>query len=156
METCKANNWAIVLVAIIATSVIILALFSPSKDHFMPIIEDMLVFELSMVVTILNLIGGTLILFGSVLAVSRYVLVKLKNPCKPFGDVAPQVTFLTLGLEIFIGAEIINTATTRTIDDFLLLSLTIATRGLIGLILYLEKRWMGHSKKNINIETEIE
>jgi uncharacterized membrane protein len=53
----------------------------------------------------------------------------------------PRLTFLTSGLEFFIGAEIINTAITRTFEGFLFISLTIITRGLIGLILYLEKKW---------------
>jgi uncharacterized membrane protein len=142
MGTCKdeTNNWAIVLVGIIITALIIIGLFGVNKDLFIPVAEDILTAILTLTVTFLNLLGGMLILFGSILVAARYVLRKLKTPCKPFGA-APRVTFLTLGLEIFIGAEIINTATTRTMDDFLLLSLTIGTRGLIGLILYLEKRW---------------
>jgi uncharacterized membrane protein len=103
---------------------------------------------LSLVVEFMNIIAGLLILFGSVLLVSRYVNRKLKSPTVPFQGIAPRLTFLTLGLEIFIGAEIINTATTRTLDDFLLLSLTIVTRGLIGLILYLEKKWCAHECSN--------
>jgi len=91
-----------------------------------------------------NLIAGFLVLFGSVLLVARYVRTKLESPTIPFEGTTPRLTFLTLGLEMFIGAEIINTATTRTLEDFLLLSLTIATRGLIGLILYLEKKSSSH------------
>ena len=84
----------------------------------------------------MNIIGGFLILFGSVLLVSRYVSAKLKDPNVPFNGVAPRLTFLTLGLEIFIGAEIINSAITRTMDDFLLLGLTIGVRSLIGFVLH--------------------
>lgn len=107
-------------------------------------LEYLLFSILGLVVEFMNLIGGFLILFGSVLLVSRYMRAKLKAPDIPFKGTSPRFTFLTLGLEIFIGAEIINTAITRTLDDFLLLSLTIATRGLIGLILYLEKKWGSH------------
>ena len=92
----------------------------------------------------MNLIAGFLVLFGSVLLVARYVLTKLESLTIPFEGTTPRLTFHTLGLEIFIGAEIINTATTRTLEDFLLLSLTIATRGLIGLILYLDKKSSSH------------
>jgi uncharacterized membrane protein len=142
MATCesKTNTWAIILIVAIITALIIIGLFGVNKDLFIPVAEDILTAILTLTVTFLNLLGGMLILFGSILVAARYVLRKIKSPCEPFGA-APRVTFLTLGLEIFIGAEIINTATTRTMDDFLLLSLTIATRGLIGLILYLEKRW---------------
>lgn len=142
MGTCesKTNTWAIILIVVIITALIIIGLFGVNKDLFIPVAEDILTAILTLTVTFLNLLGGMLILFGSILVAARYVLKKIKSPCKPFGA-APRVTFLTLGLEIFIGAEIINTATTRTMEDFLLLSLTIATRGLIGLILYLEKRW---------------
>jgi uncharacterized membrane protein len=149
MEKRKSNNWAIALVGILITSVIIIAVFGTSKDLFIPVAEDILVAVLAIVVIFLYLIGGTLILLGSILVAARYIKVKLISPCRPFGA-APRVTFLTLGLEIFIGAEIINTATTRTMDDFLLLSLTIITRGLIGLILYLEKRWGSQEEEIIN------
>lgn len=114
---------------------------------FVPVAEKMVIAVLSLTVDFISLLGGVLILFGSILVATRYVLKKLKSPYKPF-RAAPRVTLLTLGLEIFIGEEIINTATTRTMDDFLLLSLTIATRSLIGLILYLEKSW-GSLEENV-------
>ena len=151
MENCELHKskWAMALVVILLVSIITIATFGMDKEYFLPIAEDILSAVLSMAVIFLNILGGTLILFGSILVGARYVLRKIKSPCKPFGA-APRVTFLTLGLEIFIGAEIINTATTRTMDGFVLLSLTIATRGLIGLILILEKRWGSLEEENSN------
>jgi uncharacterized membrane protein len=48
-----------------------------------------------------------------------------------------------LGLAFFIGAEIVKTVVVRTQEEFLLLILTIVSRGLFSLILYLERRWHG-------------
>lgn len=151
MESCELQNskWAIALVAVLLVSIFAVAAFGMDKEYFLPVAEDMLSAVLSMAVIFLNILGGTLIIFGSILVGARYILKKIKTPCKPFGA-APRVTFLTLGLEIFIGAEIINTATTRTMDGFVLLSLTIATRGLIGLILILEKRWGSLEEEHSN------
>ena len=125
---------------IIIVSTIIFSMYDGVQHEFILDIEHLIFSILSLVVEFMNLIGGFLIHFGSVLLLSRYVRTKLKAPDVPFSGTAPRFTFLTLSLEIFIGAEIINTAVTRTLDDFLLLSLTIATRGLIALILYLEKK----------------
>lgn len=140
MEKCKPNMWAVVLIVLIAASMIVIGIFATDREHLLPRAEEIVIIILALVANFMYILGGSLILFGSILLAARYIKVKLRTPCRPFGA-APRVTFLTLGLEIFIGAEIINTATTRTMDDFLLLTLTIITRGLIGLILYLEKRW---------------
>lgn len=132
---------SIVAAVIIILSSIILGMYGLVQPEFILDIEHLFSSILALVVEFMNIIGGFLILFGAVLLVSRYVRVKVKAPYVPFRGSKSRFTFLTLGLEIFIGAEIINTAITRTLDDFMLLSLTIASRGLIGLILYFEKKW---------------
>ena len=137
---------SILTAVIIILSIIILSTYNLSHHDLLLDIEHLFFSILTLVVEFMNLIGGFLILFGSVLLVSRYVSSKMESPKTPFSGTSPRFTFLTLGLEIFIGAEIINTAITRTLDDFLLLSLTIVTRGLIGLILYLEKKWVSMEK----------
>ena len=134
----------IILAIIVILSTIPVGLYTLVDHSFTTNFEQLVFSILALVVEFMNIIAGFLILFGSVLLVTRYVSRKLQSPTVPFGGITPRLTFLTLGLEIFIGAEIINTATTRTLDDFLLLCLTIATRGVIGLILYLEKKWCAH------------
>jgi hypothetical protein len=52
-----------------------------------------------------------------------------------------------LGLEIFIGAELIRTVVVGA-SEIELLILVIASRGLFSLILYLERRWHGRRKLN--------
>jgi uncharacterized membrane protein len=125
-------------------STIPLGLYALIENEIILNIEQISFSILGLVVEFMNIIAGFLVLFGSVLLVARYVSTKLESPAVTFEGTTPRLTFLTLSLEIFIGAEIINTATTRTLEDFLLLSLTIATRGLIGLILYLEKKSSSH------------
>jgi uncharacterized membrane protein len=55
----------------------------------------------------------------------------------------PRARYLTISLEIFIGAEIIKSVVARSIDEFILLIFTIGIRGLVAGILYLERRWHG-------------
>ena len=140
MKQSENIRKSIVVAVIIIIATIILSMYGLVQPEFILDIEHLVFLILGLVVEFMNLIGGFLILFGAVLLVSRYVRTKVKAPDVPFCGSSPRYTFLTLGLEIFIGSEIINTAITRTLDGFLLLSLTIATRGLIGLILYLEKK----------------
>ena len=132
---------SILTASILILLTITISLIGLVKPEIILDIEHLFYSILALVVEIMNILGGFLILFGSVLLVSRYVRSKIKAPDVPFCGVSPRFTFLTFGLEIFIGAEIINTAITRTLDDFLLLSLTIVTRGLIGFLLYMERKW---------------
>jgi uncharacterized membrane protein len=99
---------------VVVLSTIPLGVYCFAEQTLVLVFEQMTFSILSLVVEFMNIIAGLLILFGSVLLVSRYVNRKLKSPTIPFQGIAPRLTFLTLGLEIFIGAEIINTATTRT------------------------------------------
>ncbi len=98
---------------------------------------------LTIAVTVIYLLGGGVIVFGVVLTVVRFVKIKLQSPFKPAGVAGPLAGYLTLSLELFIGAEIIKTATTQTFEELETLVLIILSRGLFSLILYLERRWCG-------------
>ena len=144
MKITELNKWTLILLIGIIGASTLIAVFLGTDHGIIVIVDEMVIVVLSFFGASLYLVGAGVILFGSILLVTRYVLTKLSRPLRPFGAV-PRVTFLTLGLEIMIGAELIISAVQRTLDDFLLLMLTIGTRGLIGLILYLEKRW-GHQE----------
>jgi uncharacterized membrane protein len=87
---------------------------------------------------------GALVAFGAILTIIRFIEVKLKDSYQPSLSTRYLSGYLTLGLEIFIGAEIIRTVVVRTPSEFALLILVIVSRGLFSLILYLERRWHGH------------
>jgi uncharacterized membrane protein len=72
---------------------------------------------------------------------------KVKAPFQPFAGL-PRARYLTVSLEIFIGAEIVKTVIARSFEEFYLLSFTIGIRGLVALILYLERRWHGEDRDN--------
>jgi uncharacterized membrane protein len=91
----------------------------------------------------LYLFGGGVITFGAILVIVRFVQFKLKDPYLPTSSTRYLSGYLTLGLNFFIGAEIIRTVATRSFPDFELLILVIFSRGLFSLILYLERRWHG-------------
>jgi uncharacterized membrane protein len=92
---------------------------------------------------VLYLLGGAVVAFGAALVAYRFVQCKLKSPYQPSCVTRFLSGYLTLSLELFIGAEIIKTVVVRTYDEFLLLILVIFSRGLFSLILYLERRWHG-------------
>jgi len=133
---------AIVLAIISAT--IPLSIYGLLDPHFVENFDHAVFLMFGFTVEIMNIIGAFLIVFGSVLLVTRYVSAKINDPKTPFNGAAPRLTFLTLGLEIFIGAEIINSAITRTVDDFLLLALTIGVRAVIGVVLHFERKSCAH------------
>ncbi|MFB3887990.1 MAG: DUF1622 domain-containing protein [Candidatus Bathyarchaeia archaeon] len=92
---------------------------------------------------VLYLLGGALVFFGAMLVAVKFVQTKLKNAYQPAGVTRILSGYLTLSLEIFIGAEIIKTTVTQSIEEFEVLVLVIVSRGLFSLILYLERRWHG-------------
>jgi len=97
---------------------------------------------LTLTTDVLYLFGGGVIAFGAGLVIVRFVQRKLQNPYQPSLSTRYLSGYLTLGLEIFIGAEIIRTVVVGTAEIELLI-LVIASRGLFSLILYLERRWHG-------------
>ena len=98
---------------------------------------------LAISIVVIYLLGAGVIIFGIMLTVFRFIRTKLQNPFKPAGVAGPLAGYLTLSLELFIGAEIIKTATTQTFEELETLILIIHSRGLFSLILYLELRWCG-------------
>jgi len=92
------------------------------------------------------LFGGGVIMFGAILVTANFIRSKIKDPYKPSLSTSHLSGYLTLGLNFFIGAEIIRTVATRTLPEFELLFLVIFSRGIFSLILYLEKRWSGNEE----------
>ena len=91
----------------------------------------------------LYIFGGGIIAFGAVLVTVRFIRIKLKDPYASTSSTRYLSGYLTLGLNFFIGAELIRTVAVRTYEEFALLILVIFSRGLFTLILYLEERWHG-------------
>ncbi len=97
---------------------------------------------LTLATDVLYLFGGGVIVFGASLVMVRFLQRKLHDPFQPSLSTRYLSGYLTLGLEIFIGAELIRTVVVGT-SEIELLILVIASRGLFSLILYLERRWHG-------------
>ncbi|MCW4005847.1 MAG: DUF1622 domain-containing protein [Candidatus Bathyarchaeota archaeon] len=107
------------------------------------IVYEVIYVLLTIATDILYLLGGGVIAFGAVLVAYRFLQCKLKSPYQPSCVTRFLSGYLTLSLELFIGAEIIKTVVVRTYEEFVLLILVIFSRGLFSLILYLERRWHG-------------
>jgi uncharacterized membrane protein len=140
----ELSTLTVTLLVVIAVLAIISAIFTTSSIFLSGgVIYDAISTLLLAATVILYLLGGGLIFFGAVLVTIRFIRTKLKDPYQPSGVTRYLSGYLTLGLEFFIGAEIIRTATTRTFEEFSVLILIILSRGLFSLILYLERRWHG-------------
>jgi uncharacterized membrane protein len=103
---------------------------------------------LTLTTDVLYLIGGVIIAYGALVVIVRFIQCKLHDPFQPSCSTRYLSGYLTLSLELFIGAEILRTVVVRTYEEFSLLILVIISRGLFSLILYLERRWHG------SVETE--
>ncbi|MEM0111800.1 MAG: DUF1622 domain-containing protein [Candidatus Bathyarchaeia archaeon] len=146
--TIQRSPLTIVLTLLVAILAVLSAYFTPRSQEFLPYMDEVILTLLTLIINIVYLIGGGIVIFGALLIITRFIQSKLRNPDKPSGVTRYLSGYLTLSLELFIGAEIIRTTVVRTMEEFMVLILVIISRGLFSLILYLERRWHG------NIECE--
>ena len=146
--TKKMDPLTITLIAVIAVLAVLGAILTPISKEFLPGMESIIDTLLNVATNVIYLIGGGVITFGAVLVIIRFLQCKLKDPYKPSCVTRFLSGYLTLGLEFFIGAEIVKTEVARDPAEFELLLLVIFSRGLFSLILYLERSWHG------SVETE--
>jgi uncharacterized membrane protein len=139
----EVSTLTLVLLVIISVLVALGVIFTPRSTEFLSGFDEIILTLLTVATDILYLLGGGLIFFGVLLITIRFVSIKLKDPYRPSGVSRFLSGYLTLGLELFIGAEIIRTVVVRNYEEFSLLILIIISRGLFSLILYLERRWHG-------------
>ncbi|MEM0313619.1 MAG: DUF1622 domain-containing protein [Candidatus Bathyarchaeia archaeon] len=139
----EPNTLTVTLMAIIAVTAFLCVFFTPRKDEFLPFFDEVILTLLTLITEFVYIIGGGIVFFGALVIIVRFIQSKLKNPDKPSGVTRYLSGYLTLSLELFIGAEIIKTTVTRTFEEFSVLILIIISRGLFSLILYLERRWHG-------------
>jgi len=135
----KVSALTIALLVAVIVLAITSAFFSSRSADFLSFVDSLL----TLATYVLSLLGGVVVFFGAALTAVRFVQIKLKDPYQPSGVTRYLSGYLTLGLELFIGSEIIKTTVTRSIPDFEVLVLIILSRGLFSLILYLERRWHG-------------
>jgi len=160
MEISKTNKFTVILlavIAILAVAGIIVSLVYPNfvfdlqpgvgegEKPYVPggTIYEIIYILLTLATDVLYLIGGGIVFFGGILVAVRFLQGNPEHPHKPHEITRHLSGYLTLGLAFFIGAEIIKTVVVRTDTEFLLLILTIVSRGLFSFILYLEDRWHG-------------
>jgi uncharacterized membrane protein len=144
--TKRVDPLTITLIVVIAILAMLGAVFSPLSDEFIPVMEAIIDTLLNIATNVIYLIGGGVIIFGAILVLVRFLQCKLKDPYKPSCVTRYLSGYLTLSLELFIGAEIVKTVVARTPAEFELLLLVIFSRGLFSLILYLERRWHGSAE----------
>jgi uncharacterized membrane protein len=142
MEKGRLSIVGLLLVVSIFAAGILLAVYNWWNSNFVLNVENVALSVLNTAINILYLMGAALIVLGSILVTIRYFKFKNRTPYEQFPGL-PRARYLTISLEIFIGAEIIKTVIARNYEEFILLVLTIAVRGLVAFILHLERRWHG-------------
>jgi hypothetical protein len=142
MEKRPVSPITLVLFFSIAALAIIGAVLTQSVGVPIVVFESIVKNLLTIATDVLYLIGGGLVFFAVILVLIRFVKAKLSDPFQPAGVTRILSGYLTLSLEVFIGAEIVRTVVISASDIYLLI-LVILSRGLFSLILYLERRWHG-------------
>ncbi len=148
------NTLALTIIAVIVVAAILGSFLSLLYPNFSILLSggtyepagaiyDAIYVVLTIAAYALYLFGGSVITFGAILVTVRFIQFKLKDPYQSSNSTRYLAGYLTLSLNFFIGAEIIRTVATRSIQEFELLILVIFSRGLFSLILYLERRWHG-------------
>jgi len=137
------NPLTLILILVIGFFAILGAVFSAVSGQYTTFLEELVDTLLNVATNVLYLIGAGMLIFGAALITIRFMQCKLKDPYKPSCVSRFLSGYLTLSLEFFIGAEILKTVVTRSVEEFWLLILVIISRGLFSLILYLERRWHG-------------
>jgi hypothetical protein len=148
------NTLSLAIIVTISVTALISAILSLVYPSFINLLSggayvsggavyDVIYVVLTMATYVLYLFGGGVVTFGAILVTYRFIQLKLKDPLQPSFSTRYLSGYLTLSLNFFIGAEIIRTVAVRTYEEFTLLVLVIASRGLFSLILYLERRWHG-------------
>ncbi len=156
LETKKTDPLTVAILLgliIVATFGIIVSLanaelgkvFLPGGTEYVPggVAYEIIYVLLSLATNVLYVLGAGVIAFAAALFFFFFIQCKIKDPDQP-SCVSHQLSgYLTLSLEIFIGAEILKSVVVRTLDELLVLILVMLSRGLFSLILYLERRWHG-------------
>jgi len=148
METSRVSAVGFAIIGSMIVAAVLVAIYGSLQSDFLLSLENVVIIVLTTAINFLYVIGAGLIVLGSILVTTRYVKSKLKAPFQPFSGL-PRARYLTVSLEIFIGAEIIKTVIARSFEEFYLLSFTIGIRGLVAGILYLERRWHGEHPDHI-------
>jgi len=148
MEKNKMSTSGLAVVVTIMIAAILVAAYGSIQSDFILTVENLVLTVLTAAFNLLYLIGAGLITLGSILVTTRYVKSKIRDPFQPFSGL-PRARYLTISLEIFIGAEIIKSVIARTYEEFFLLMLTIGIRGLVAAVLYLERKWHGETDKEL-------
>jgi uncharacterized membrane protein len=138
----KVSTVGLAIVGIVFVAAVVVSVYGLLQVNFVSSLQSAVEIVLTAAIDFLYLVGAALIVLGSILVTIRYVKSKIRAPFQPFAGL-PRARYLTISLEIFIGAEVIKTVVARNYDDFAFLALTIGIRGLVALILYLERRWHG-------------
>ena len=105
-------------------------------DKFLTFYDELLHNIARITVHTLELIGITIIIIGSILALIR--VIKNLHAKKAKSVIIGLGKSLALALEFKMGAEIINTVIVRELEELLILGVIIALRAILAILIHWE------------------
>ncbi len=107
-------------------------------DKFLQAYERILHFIAKTTVHTLEIIGISIVIFGSVKILIQYIK-RLKNKnSEPLNAVIALGRSLALALEFKMGAEIVNTVIVRDLKELLILGIVIILRAILAVLIHWE------------------
>jgi uncharacterized membrane protein len=137
------NSLTLALIIVVVILAVVGSVVTLISGEFISDEETVIHALLTLAFDSIYLVGGGILVFGVILVIIRFIRCKLEDPYKPSAVSRFLSGYLTLSLEFFIAAEILRTVVARTTEEIELLLLIILSRGLLSLIIYLERRWHG-------------
>ena len=105
---------------------------------FLSAYERFLVFFAKLTVHTLEIIGISIVIFGSVKILLQYVRIIKNKKSEPVNAVIALGRSLALALEFKMGAEIVNTVIVRELKELLILGIVIILRAILAVLIHWE------------------
>ena len=107
-------------------------------DAFLEIYEEILHVIAQATVHTLEIIGISIVIFGSIKVLYQYVKSLLNRSTTPTNAVIALGRNLALALEFKMGAEIVNTVIVRELEELLILGIVILLRAVLAVLIHWE------------------
>lgn len=107
-------------------------------DAFLEVYEEILHVLAQATVHTLEIIGISIVIFGSLKVLYQYAISLLNKSSSPANAVIALGRNLALALEFKMGAEIVNTVIVRELEELLILGIVILLRAILAVLIHWE------------------
>ena len=107
-------------------------------DSFLEVYKEILHVLAQTTVHTLEIIGISIVIFGSIKVMFQYVKRLFNKTTEPTNAVIALGRNLALALEFKMGAEIVNTVIVRELQELLILGIVILLRAILAVLIHWE------------------